>query len=261
MDLNYFDQQSRRSYSSRKADKSWVNRLEGMLEVAGKKVVDTGCGGGIYTKAFADMGARHVTGVDFSKEMLSAAKEHCEEYEQIDFQLGHALQTGLEASSCDIIFERALIHHLKSTDLMPAMNEAYRVLKPGGRLIIQDRTPEDCLLSGSATHIRGYFFSMFPRLVDYEKSRRHQSNQVILAIQKAGFTGIEEKEFWETRKKYDNLKDLQNDLSSRTGRSILHELTDSEVACLVRHISNELRDRTDEKISEKDRWTIWMAQK
>ncbi|WP_232101888.1 class I SAM-dependent methyltransferase [Paenibacillus sp. URB8-2] len=67
-------------------------------------------------------GAAHVTGMDFSAEMLVGAAENC---------------SGL--STC--------------------FQEAHRVLKPGGTFIIQDRTPEDCSLAGSSWELVNFIGS------------------------------------------------------------------------------------------------------
>lgn len=48
-----------------------------------------------------------------------------------------------------------------------------------GVYIIQDRTPEDCLLKGDDNHIRGYFFERFPKLKEQEIKRGHSSELVI----------------------------------------------------------------------------------
>src|SRR3954470_601792 len=76
----------------------------------------------------------------------------------------------LPAASKNVVFERALIHHLK--DYKACFAEAHRVLVPGGSLIVQDRTPDDVELPGSPEHVRGYFFERFPRLLAVELARR-----------------------------------------------------------------------------------------
>ncbi len=53
----------------------YVQTLEGCDPVQGKTVVDIGCGPGVYAIALAKRGAAHVCGVDFSKAMISLAKQ------------------------------------------------------------------------------------------------------------------------------------------------------------------------------------------
>jgi predicted RNA methylase len=41
-----------------------------LFDFSGKRVADIGCGGGIYAKALAELGAREVIALDYSEEML-----------------------------------------------------------------------------------------------------------------------------------------------------------------------------------------------
>lgn len=255
--MDFHNKENRWSYSTRKADSSWEERIRELCDPSGKSVLDIGCGGGIYTHALAGMGAASVTGVDFSEPLLQAAQEKMEEYTNVHFQLGEAQATHLTSNRYDLILERALIHHLKT--LVPSFEEAHRLLKPGGVTLIQDRTPEDCLLEGSPTHIRGYFFHHFPWLAEKEVSRRHTSEKVIKELEAAGFHGIEAHEFWEVRKIHQTVQEFKEDLLNRTGRSILHELSDDQLKELVEKISHQIG--SEGPIYEKDRWTIWKAVK
>lgn len=204
----------------------------------------------------ADLGIPAVTGVDFSEAMIDAAKMNCGDYHQLNFQVGNALETGLPSGKSDLILERALIYHLQ--DLSACFTEAYRVLNHGGTFIIQDRTPADCLLEGTSTHIRGYILSKFPRLKTIETRRRHEFETVLRELEAVGFSKIEVIKLWETRQVYSSKEELLRDIRSRTGRSILHELDDWELEGLVDYID----DKLDEKeIIEKDRWAIWKATK
>src|SRR5260370_34887846 len=153
-----------------------------IVAVRGKRVLDIGCGQGIYTKALADMRAASVTSLDSSREMLQRARENCGGYTNIDFVLGSALGTGLLAERYDLILQRALIHRLAQNDLRTCFVEAFCLLRPGGVLIVQDQTPEDYLLPGSKTHIRGYFFSRYPRLANLEVTRRPMSELVLQTL-------------------------------------------------------------------------------
>ncbi|RXI96619.1 class I SAM-dependent methyltransferase [Anaerobacillus alkaliphilus] len=258
MGIDFQDKRNRYTYSARGADRSWMQKIEQLVPIGNfKNAVDIGCGGGIYTKALVDMGVAAVTGIDSSEVILDGARENCQEYKNISFRLGDASHTGLESSSIDLILERALIHHLN--DLKQCFLEAYRLLEDEGAILIQDRTPEDCLFSGSEQHIRGYFFECFPRLAEVEVRRRFNSEEVLTALKETGFKNIKEVTFWETRKCYQTKVELVKDLRLRTGRSILHELDNDELRSLVTFIESKIV--TDGPIIEKDRWTIWIAEK
>lgn len=261
MPVNFHDEKNRFAYTTRKADFSWVNAIRDSVDVKDKQVLDIGCGGGIYCMAFVEMGATHVTGIDFSTESIKGAQQNCSGYSTIDFMVGNALNTGLPDAQADIILERALIHHLALNELGAYFVEAYRLLKPGGMLIVQDRTPVDCLQPGSTTNIRGYFFDRFPSLKDAEIARRRESKDVVNALLHAGFKGAEERKLWETRAVYSNSEALLADVQGRTGRSILHELDDEELRELVKYIRQQCKDVQGEEIHEQDCWTLWSGVK
>jgi hypothetical protein len=113
-------------------------------------------------------------------------------------------------------------------------------------------------LSGSEHHLRGYFFEKYPELAAKEISRRHTSAEVRRALESSGFTVTLEVQLWETRNSYDRFDALRNDLLQRTGRSILHELSDAELLELAAFIEQKLQ-ASSTPIIEKDSWTIWLA--
>ncbi len=258
MPIDFHAEENRFSYATRQAHPTWIEAIKAIVDVQGKKVADIGCGGGIYSAALAEMGAAHVAGIDFSEEMLKAARANCLGYPQISFVTGNALDTGLAGNQFDVILERAVIHHLARQDVEQCFKEAFRLLKPGGILIVQDRTPEDCLLPGSGTNIRGYFFARYPKLREREIVRRLDSEFVMQALLLAGFVEAEERKLWEVRAIYPDLDALSGDILARTGRSILHELTDTELQDLVIYIREQLQAQGIEKeIVDRDRWTVW----
>ncbi len=204
------------------------------------------------------MGATHITCIDSSEIMLSDAQSKLKAHNNTTYVAADALHTTVEDKQFDVILERALIHHLNQEDLTACFSEALRILKPGGKLIVQDRTPEDCLLAGSQTNIRGYFFERYPKLTQLEIERRYTNSMVLDALQQAGFRHTEKRQLWETRQLYDNFVALEQELKNRTGRSILHALTDEELNDLTHYIHRRL-DGDKQTIIEQDRWTIWSA--
>jgi ubiquinone/menaquinone biosynthesis C-methylase UbiE len=252
--IDFHDVANRSTYSGRAVDSSWRAAAVRLVDAAGADVVDIGCGGGTYTRAWSDLDAATVTGVDFSEAQLGAAREGHGDLPGVSFRTGDAADTGLPDGGADIVFERALIHHVP--DLVAAGAEAFRVLRPGGVLLIQDRTPEDVAQPGSVTHPRGWLFEVFPRLLEVENGRRPDSSVVVRALTAAGFAEVTATSLWEVRRRYDDRDDYLAEIATRTGRSILHELTDDELAELV----DELRRRLPEgPLVEQDRWTIWRA--
>jgi ubiquinone/menaquinone biosynthesis C-methylase UbiE len=252
--IDFHDTANRRTYSGREADASWRATAAALVDPAGAAVVDIGCGGGTYTRAWSELGAAGVTGVDFSEPILDAAREAHGDLPGVTFRPGGAAATGLPAGCADVVFERALIHHVP--DLDAAATEAFRLLRPGGVLLIQDRTPDDVAQPGSAVHPRGWLFEVFPRLLDVENGRRPDTATVTAALEAAGFDAVGTTELWEVRRRYADREDYLAEIAGRTGRSILHELGDDELA----HLVEELRRRLpDGPLVEQDRWTIWRA--
>jgi ubiquinone/menaquinone biosynthesis C-methylase UbiE len=254
--IDFHDTANRGTYSGREADASWREAARALVDPAGADVVDIGCGGGTYTRAWHELGARTVTGVDFSEPILDAAREAHGEVPGLTFRTGEAVATGLPDGCADVVFERALVHHVP--DLGAVAAEGARILRPGGIVLIQDRTPEDVAQPGSATHPRGWLFEVVPRLLEVENGRRPDPSVIGAALTSAGFGQVTTTSLWEVRRRYADRADYLGEIAARTGRSILHELDDAE----LRHLVGELRRRLPEgPLVEQDRWTLWSARR
>ncbi|MDH6124940.1 class I SAM-dependent methyltransferase [Kitasatospora sp. GP82] len=254
MPIDFHSEVNRLTYTQRRAGSEWAEAIRSVLAPEGLRVADVGCGGGVYCMGWLDLGAASVVGVDFSAAMISAAREHCAGRDGLTFRHGSAYETGLADGSADVVFERALVHHLD--DLEAAFREAGRVLAHGGTLIVQDRTVEDVRRPGSEAHLRGWFFECFPYLLDVEAARRPSAVRVEAAMRAAGFGGVRTLELAETRREYADPEEVRADLLARTGRSILHELTDGQLTELADCVTARLPEGP---VRESDHWTCWAA--
>jgi ubiquinone/menaquinone biosynthesis C-methylase UbiE len=90
MSINFHDKKNSKTYASRSADSSWSEKINTIVNIKGKNALDLGCGGGIYTRKLAEMGATYVTACNFSDQMLTDARMYCDGLENITFHKGGA---------------------------------------------------------------------------------------------------------------------------------------------------------------------------
>jgi SAM-dependent methyltransferase len=245
-----------RTYSDRAADDSWREWCRETLVPLGKDVVDIGCGGGIYSLGFADLGARSVIGVDQSRQYIEEARLSAGERQRVSFRQGSASATGLADDCADIVFERALIHHLNEEQKRECAVEAKRLLNNHGLLIVQDRTFEDVQAADPAFWIRSTLFDAFPRLLDFEQSRRPSRSEYSDLLGQCRFGSIAVRAYQEVRRTYDTFDELRREILTRKGKSILFELNDRE---LDRYCEMLQEKSVSHPLVECDLWTVWMA--
>ena len=117
------------------------------------KMLYVGVGGGMELLQFAYFNRTKggVVGVDVVDEMLEASRKNFIEAEElnpwfksdfVDLQKGDALNLNVADSSIDVAAQNCLFNIFKAEDLKKAIEEMYRVLKPGGKLVMSDPTCE-----------------------------------------------------------------------------------------------------------------------
>lgn len=121
-------------------DIRWRNRIARQAASMGDRVFDVATGTGDVAFAIQQAGAREVIGLDFSPEMIAAAKaKAAKRNAAVEFLIGDAMRLPFPDGSFDACTVSFGLRNMP--DYGAAIAEMTRVLRPGGRFICLEMTP------------------------------------------------------------------------------------------------------------------------
>jgi ubiquinone/menaquinone biosynthesis C-methylase UbiE len=157
------------------------------------KVLEVGCGTGNYIIALSELTGALGWGLDPSESMLAQARSRSS---RVTFRRGQAERLDYPPEFFDLVFSVDVIHHVAGR--LEYLEEAYRVLKPGGRL---------CTVTDSEGVIRHRqpLSTYFPETVQVELDRYPRMADLRDMMGRVGFSEVAE----ELVELHYQLKDVQ----------------------------------------------------
>jgi ubiquinone/menaquinone biosynthesis C-methylase UbiE len=111
---------------------------ETIAAAPGERLLDVGCGPGFYLAELIEtVGPQgSLVGIDSSAPMLAVAAARCAGHDNIAFHEGNARSLPLTDGDFDAAFSVQVFEYVRDTGA--ALRELYRVLRPGGRVVVWD---------------------------------------------------------------------------------------------------------------------------
>ena len=167
-----------------KVDADVGARFGGALgEAARGRLIDIACGPGVITAALAP-NAASVVAFDATDEMLAKAKARCAKagLSNVEFKSGDAEHLPFADAQFDGAVTRAALHHF--AEPQNALNEMFRVLRPGGVAVIADVT-------SSENPDESQLHNAIERLRDPSHTRMLPASALDGAARQAGFRDLQ----------------------------------------------------------------------
>jgi SAM-dependent methyltransferase len=169
--------------------------LDLLGDVRGKRVLDLGCGDGLFGFDLLSAGCQSYVGIENSPQMVAVARE------VLDQTQGRVIQTGIEdwdypAAHYDLVISRLALHYV--ADLPAVFGKVKATLVPGGRFIFSTVHPvitscDRSRAGGGAREdwIVDDYFATGPRQVffmgDYVEQYHRTVEDIFTSLQNAGF--------------------------------------------------------------------------
>ncbi len=118
----------------------FLNNLEKVIKLKGKKVLEIGCGTGTRSIHIAKK-VKHITAIEPNSDLIKDAKKS-NGSENIEYQVGKAEKLKFDKEIFDIIIFTLSLHHVSMLKISTAIKEAVRVTKKNGYIVFLEPTHE-----------------------------------------------------------------------------------------------------------------------
>jgi ArsR family transcriptional regulator len=135
---SFFDSVAGRLGKDYVPGQSWKSVAEALLRLMPPMVIaDLGAGEGTFALLLAQR-AKKVIAVDTSAKMIEVAREQALRHgvKNVEYRLGDMEEVPIEDGEVDLVFFSQSLHHALHPER--AIQEAWRILQPGGRIVILD---------------------------------------------------------------------------------------------------------------------------
>ncbi len=123
--------------------------------------LDAGCGRGLYTRILIER-AKKVAALDYSEESINTLKRRLGHLPHLDLYVGSADNLPFDAEQFDLVLHCEVLEHIE--DDRQVLSELFRILQPGGRLIISVPVPPAPI--NDSEHVReGYTLEQITQLL------------------------------------------------------------------------------------------------
>lgn len=156
----------------------------------GMSLLDCGCGSGTITLGLAEVvSPGNVVGIDIGEDPIGHARSRAsdQKVDNIHFKVASLYEIPFEDETFDVVFSHNVIEHLLKP--LDALNEMYRVLKPGGVIGITDVDVDAILFSHPNDPIVD-LFNLFYRVWEHNGGNPRIGRLLGTMLHEVGFKRI-----------------------------------------------------------------------